>query len=198
MHGERCCLHLSSTIDYQINSSIYSILKIHRSILMAHLMAEHFHLIHLMYHIFESFTSCWMLLKTETLWMPGFSMHRSRTEKNIHFTLAFQIITDRIKIKYFKYPETHKVLAVFELSKSQLFDKPSKQIDYPFYWADRKFLEAMSMIPFFPSLRPTVGSSICIDADSPCDEESELREIEKEHVAWVSKSNAFSSSFVMY
>ncbi|XP_055314893.1 anaphase-promoting complex subunit 15 [Sitodiplosis mosellana] len=43
----------------------------------------------------------------------------------------------------------------------------------------------MSMIPFFPSLRPTVGSSICIDADTPCDEESELREIEKEHVAWL-------------
>lgn len=44
----------------------------------------------------------------------------------------------------------------------------------------------MSMIPFFPSLRPTVGSSICIEADKPCDEEAELREIEKEHVAWVS------------
>lgn len=43
----------------------------------------------------------------------------------------------------------------------------------------------MSMIPIFPSLRPTIGSSICIDADAPCDEESELREIEKEHVAWV-------------
>ncbi|XP_031641079.1 anaphase-promoting complex subunit 15 [Contarinia nasturtii] len=43
----------------------------------------------------------------------------------------------------------------------------------------------MSMIPMFPSLRPTVGSSICIDADTPCDEESELREIEKEHVAWL-------------
>lgn len=41
------------------------------------------------------------------------------------------------------------------------------------------------MIPFFPSLRPTVGSSICIEADKPCDEEAELREIEKEHVAWV-------------
>lgn len=43
----------------------------------------------------------------------------------------------------------------------------------------------MSMIPFFPSLRPTVGSSICIEADKPCDEEAELREIEKEHVALV-------------
>lgn len=41
------------------------------------------------------------------------------------------------------------------------------------------------MYPFFPSLRPTVGSSICIDADIPCDDESELREMEKEHVAWV-------------
>lgn len=44
----------------------------------------------------------------------------------------------------------------------------------------------MSMIPFFPSLRPTAGSSICIEADKPCDEEAELREIEKEHVALVS------------
>lgn len=110
------------------------------------------------------------------------------------------MIANRMDIKYFKYPETHKVLAVFELSKSQLFDKPSKLTSpiNPFYWAERKFLEAMSMIPFFPSLRPTVGSSICIDADSPCDEESELRDMEKEHVAWVSKSNAFSSSFVLY
>lgn len=41
------------------------------------------------------------------------------------------------------------------------------------------------MIPFFPSLRPTVVSSICIDADTPCDEEAELREMEKEHIAWV-------------
>lgn len=49
----------------------------------------------------------------------------------------------------------------------------------------------MSMIPFFPSLRPTVGSSICIEADKPCDEESELREIEKEHVAWVSDIVSF-------
>lgn len=46
-------------------------------------------------------------------------------------------------------------------------------------------MKTMSMIPFFPSLRPTVESSIGIDADTPCDEEAELREIEKEHVAWV-------------
>lgn len=53
----------------------------------------------------------------------------------------------------------------------------------------------MSMYPFFPSLRPTVGSSICIDADIPCDDESELREMEKEHVAWVKKSHTFICQF---
>lgn len=41
------------------------------------------------------------------------------------------------------------------------------------------------MLPFFPSLRPSVSSSICFDVDTPCDDESELREMEKEHVAWV-------------
>lgn len=51
------------------------------------------------------------------------------------------------------------------------------------------------MYPFFPSLRPTVGSSICIDADIPCDDESELREMEKEHVAWVRIDLLSSISF---
>lgn len=45
----------------------------------------------------------------------------------------------------------------------------------------------MSMIPIFPSLRPSVSSSICFDVDQPCDDESELREMEKEYDAWVSK-----------
>lgn len=56
----------------------------------------------------------------------------------------------------------------------------------------------MSMIPFFPSLRPTVGSSICIEADKPCDEEAELREIEKEHVAWVSRRLYFENKIKFY
>lgn len=43
----------------------------------------------------------------------------------------------------------------------------------------------MSMIPLFPSLRPSVSSSICFDVDQPCDDESELREMEKEYDAWV-------------
>lgn len=52
----------------------------------------------------------------------------------------------------------------------------------------------MSMVPLFPSLRPSVGSSICIDADTPCDEEAELRETEKEHVAWVRSTRMGASS----
>lgn len=39
----------------------------------------------------------------------------------------------------------------------------------------------MSMLPFFPSLKPSVVNSIWFDVDVPCDEESELREMEKEH-----------------
>lgn len=46
----------------------------------------------------------------------------------------------------------------------------------------------MSMIPLFPSLRPSVSSSICFDVDQPCDDESELREMEKEYDAWVGKT----------
>lgn len=61
-----------------------------------------------------------------------------------------------------------------------------------------KKTKTMSMIPFFPSLRPTVGSSICIDADTPCDEESELREIEKEHVAWVRTSPNYLLCFFLF
>lgn len=45
----------------------------------------------------------------------------------------------------------------------------------------------MSMIPLFPSLRPSVSSSICFDVDQPCDDESELREMEKEYDVWVSE-----------
>lgn len=39
----------------------------------------------------------------------------------------------------------------------------------------------MSMLPFFPSLKPSVVNSIWFDVDVPCDDESELRELEKEH-----------------
>lgn len=56
----------------------------------------------------------------------------------------------------------------------------------------------MAMYPFFPSLRPTVGSSICIDADIPCDDESELREMEKEHVAWVNICLFWLLEFIKY
>lgn len=37
------------------------------------------------------------------------------------------------------------------------------------------------MLPFFPSLKPSVVNSIWFDVDVPCDEEAELREMEKEH-----------------
>lgn len=45
------------------------------------------------------------------------------------------------------------------------------------------------MFPYMPSLQPTVGSSICIDPDTACDEEAEIRELEKEHQAWVIKTD---------
>lgn len=45
------------------------------------------------------------------------------------------------------------------------------------------------MLPFFPSLRPSITNSICFDVDVPCDDENELREMEREHVAWVSVLN---------
>lgn len=45
----------------------------------------------------------------------------------------------------------------------------------------------MSMIPFFPSLRPSVSASLCYDVDMPCDDENELREMERDHVSYVSK-----------
>lgn len=44
------------------------------------------------------------------------------------------------------------------------------------------------MIPLFPSLRPSVSSSICFDVDQPCDDESELREMEKDYDAWVGET----------
>lgn len=47
------------------------------------------------------------------------------------------------------------------------------------------------MFPFIPSLLPTVSSSICIDADIPCDEEAEIRELEKEHMTWVFESDFY-------
>ena len=37
------------------------------------------------------------------------------------------------------------------------------------------------MIPFFPSLKPPLVTSIWFDVDVPCDDESELRFLEKEH-----------------
>lgn len=46
----------------------------------------------------------------------------------------------------------------------------------------------MSMLTFFPSLKPSVSSSICFDVDQPVDDESELRELEREHeesVNWI-------------
>lgn len=43
----------------------------------------------------------------------------------------------------------------------------------------------MSMLPFFPSLKPSVVNSNWFDVDVPCDDESELRELEKEHHDWV-------------
>lgn len=54
------------------------------------------------------------------------------------------------------------------------------------------------MFPFFPSLRPTVCSSICVEADIPCDDETELREMEKEHVAWVYNKTFLTKSIVSY
>ena len=39
----------------------------------------------------------------------------------------------------------------------------------------------MSMIPFFPSLKPPLVSSIWFGVDIPCDDENELRLMEKEH-----------------
>lgn len=43
----------------------------------------------------------------------------------------------------------------------------------------------MSMLPFFPSLKPPVLNSIWFNTDAPCDDETELRELEKEQHAWV-------------
>lgn len=40
------------------------------------------------------------------------------------------------------------------------------------------------MLPFFPSLRPSVVNSNWFDVDVPCDDETELRELEKEHHDW--------------
>lgn len=39
----------------------------------------------------------------------------------------------------------------------------------------------MSMLPFFPSLKPSVVNSIWFNVDVPVDDENELRELEKEH-----------------
>lgn len=118
-----------------------------------------------------------------------------------------------INIKYVKYVrikiqhmEDGKVLDLFDaycrdMSKYQLFDNTNETENHRTFRAGKEdtfSLEPMSMIPFFPTLRPTVGSSICIDADSPCDEESELREIEKEHVAWVRKHRSANLYFLCF
>lgn len=55
----------------------------------------------------------------------------------------------------------------------------------------------MSMLTFFPSLKPAISSSICFDVDQPCDDESELREMEKEHVEWVNKIHFHFTSIIL-
>lgn len=46
------------------------------------------------------------------------------------------------------------------------------------------------MLPFFPSLKPSVVNSIWFDIDAPCEDESEVNELEKEHKDWVLSINS--------
>lgn len=68
-----------------------------------------------------------------------------------------------------------------------------------FETASQRIWLNMSMLTFFPSLKPSASSSICFDVDQPCDDESELREMEKEHVEWVSaKRSSFSVDSILH
>lgn len=66
-----------------------------------------------------------------------------------------------------------------------MFCQTNKKAKGVSYCATNYLSLQMSMIPLFPSLRPSVSSSICFDVDQPCDDESELREMEKEYDIWV-------------
>lgn len=111
-------------------------------------------------------------------------------EFSTRFTLSmFQVWTENIKWKYstsFSTCQLQCYVLFFCIHRLTIYcEKQSSHCAWNGTNKRREKTRIMSMIPFFPSLRPTVGSSIRIDADTPCDEESELREIEKEHVAWV-------------
>jgi Anaphase-promoting complex subunit 15 len=41
------------------------------------------------------------------------------------------------------------------------------------------------MIPFFPSLTPPMTNSLWFDVDIPCDDESDVVQLENEHQNWV-------------
>lgn len=45
----------------------------------------------------------------------------------------------------------------------------------------------MSMIPFFPSLKPPIANCLWFEVDAPCNEEAEVLALEREQHAWVNK-----------
>lgn len=43
----------------------------------------------------------------------------------------------------------------------------------------------MSMIPFFPTLRPSIASNLWFDVDIPCDDDLDVTNLETEHQNWL-------------
>jgi hypothetical protein len=48
------------------------------------------------------------------------------------------------------------------------------------------------MIPFFPSLTPPLTNSLWFDVDIPCDDESDVVQLETYHQSWVSTLKYFN------
>lgn len=74
-----------------------------------------------------SYINCWILFKTETIWMSGFAIHISRTEKKIYFTLIWLRIEWKLstlsilkRIKYSRCIWPVKIAVVWQTKQTNI------------------------------------------------------------------------------